>query len=148
MSGVAVVRQLLVSVPNLFSAVPAVRVIAGVVPQGTALPCVAITEISSSDRTNVRGYRVRQFTQQQWWGDTPTTRTTSLVQLTVLANTYPELKSVMKQLRTALRDFTGDVGPFFGCTCRLEHQGPDFESEEEIVMQTQDVRVTFHESIQ
>jgi hypothetical protein len=65
----------------------------------------------------------------------------------VMADTYPALKSAMKQLRAALRDFTGDLAPFFGCTVRLEHQGPDFESDEEIVMQTQDVRVTFHESI-
>jgi len=146
MSGAAIARQLLLASSNLFSAVPAARVVVGVVPQGTALPCIGITEVASTDNAPVRGNRPRRFDEAFWWGDRPITMVTAVVQLTVMAATYPACKDAMRQLRRALRDYVGDVGDFKGITCRLDGQGPDFQSEEGLYVQTQDVRIIYHES--
>jgi hypothetical protein len=146
MSGTEIARKLLLAEAALFDAVPAQQVVVGVIPQGTPLPCIGITEVAATDRSNVRGYRVPRFGDAFWWGTRPQTKVTSLVQLTVMGRTYPECKQVMREARRALRDYVGDVGDHLAVTVRLAGQGPDFQTEEGIAAQTQDLRITFDES--
>lgn len=47
MSGVAVIRYLLANNANVLAVVPATRIVAGDLPQGTAIPAIAVTQISS-----------------------------------------------------------------------------------------------------
>ena len=146
MSGSAIARGLLLASTALFAEVPAARVVIGVVPQKTAVPCIGITEVAGTDRQNVAGYRLRQFDDAGWWTERPQTKVTELVQLTVLGATYPECKRVMKAARRACRDFVGDVAGFTAVTCRLDGKGPDFQTEAGICGQTQDLRITYDES--
>jgi hypothetical protein len=136
MSSVAIARQLMIADPTLFSTVPSDRVFVGVVPQGTTLPCIGISEIVSTDRTNVAGYRSPK----------PQVKVTARVQVTVMAPAYPACSQVMKEVRRACRDYVGDVGNYKAITCRLDGSGPDFQTEEGAVCQTQDLRITFDES--
>lgn len=146
MSGAAIARELLMLSTALFSAVPSARVFAGIVPQGTAPPCVGITEVVSTDHSNVRGFRAAAFGDADWWTARPITKVTERVQVTVIASSYVECKSVMKQARRALRDFHGDIGAFKSVTCRLDGQGPDFQNDAGFCAQTQDLRITYDES--
>ena len=132
MSGAAIARGLLVASTGLTALVPSTRIIAGVIPQGTALPCIGITEVSSTDRHTIKGM--------------PVIKVTELVQITVLASTYPACKAAMSQARKAARNYVGDIGIFIGVTCHLDSKGPDFQSDAGFCAQTQDLRITFNET--
>lgn len=134
MSGPAIARDLLAADAALVAAVPAARIFVGIVPQGTALPCIAITETFASDYQTVKGHRGGAV------------KVTSLCQVTVMAAKYPDCKAAMKLARAALRDYAGTIGAFQAATCRLEGKGPDFETEAGFCAQTQDLRITFNES--
>lgn len=134
MSGPAIARELLIADAAYIAVVPAARNIIGVVPQATALPCTGITEVSSTDHRSVPGYRGAKV------------KVTSIVQITVMAANYPDCKAAMLKARRALRDFTGTAGTFQGVTCRLDGQGPDFQTEAGFCAQTQDLRITYDES--
>jgi hypothetical protein len=132
MSGAAITRQLLVARAELIALVPSTRIFAGVVPQGTALPCIGITEVASTDRKTLKGVA--------------SIKVNDVVQITVMAPNYPSCKSAMAQARKACRDYVGDIGRYIAITSHLESKGPDFQSESGFVAQTQDVRITFNES--
>lgn len=134
MSGPAIARALLVDSGDLTALVPAARVFSGVVPQNTALPCIGITEVSSTDRLTVPGKRGGRVL------------VTSLVQVTVMAASYPACKAAMMAARGALRDFVGDIGAFTTITCRLDGQGPDFQNDAGHCAQSQDLRITYIEA--
>jgi hypothetical protein len=134
MSSSAIARSILIADATLIALAPAARILAGVVPQGTALPCIGITEVSSTDHLTVEGHRSGKV------------KVTALVQITVMGTTYPECKEAMLKARRALRDFRGTAGAFLGVTCRLENQGPDFQTEAGFCAQTQDVRITYDEN--
>lgn len=133
MSGPAIARGLLVADATLIAAVPAASIVLGIAPQGTALPCIAITETFATDRQTVKGARGGRV------------KVTSLVQITVMASNYPACKVAMDKARRALRDYVGTVGAFAAVTCRLEGKGPDFETEAGFCAQTQDLRITYDE---
>ena len=87
MSGAAIARQLLIARSGLTALVPANRIIAGVTPQATALPCIGITEVSSTDRLTLKGSAFIKVSET--------------VQITVMAANYPDCKAVMAQARKA-----------------------------------------------
>lgn len=131
MSGAAIARQLLIARAGLTALVPAARIIAGVIPQATALPCIGITEVSSTDRMTLRGSAFIKVSET--------------VQITVMASTYPACKAAMAQARKACRDYVGDIGTYSAITCHLAFKGPDFQTDTGIVAQTHDIRITFSE---
>lgn len=132
MSGAAIARQLLVARTALTALVPSARIISGVIPQGTALPCISVTEVSSTDRQTVKGQPVIKVTER--------------VQITVMAADYVSCKQVIAQARKACRNVVGSIGAYSGITCHLDSKGPDFTSEAGFCAQSQDVRITFNES--
>lgn len=133
MNGVIAVRSLLVADTGVTTLVPAARIVAGVVPQGTALPAISLMSVSSTDR-NIPS-------------PGPKRRVTERVQVTVLARSYPEAKSLIAAVRAAAADRMPAVEGLTDVTVHTESAGPDFLDEETgIHMQTQDFRVSFNEA--
>jgi hypothetical protein len=131
MSGVAIVRALLVLHAPLLAVVPASRIKAGVPPLGTALPCIGITRVSGQDRNIVK--------------PRSTVRVTERVQITVMASTYPQQEAVMALARKACRDKQGTYAGYTGCLVLTYSQGPDDSADDGsgIYVGTQDFSVAF-----
>lgn len=133
MNGVIAVRGLLVGDLRVTGLVPEVRIAAGTLPQGTALPAIALMSISSVDR-NVPS-------------PGPKRRVTERVQVTVLARAYAEAKTIIAAIRAAAADQMPVIGGLTEVTVNTDSAGPDFLDEETgILMQTQDFRVSFNEA--
>ncbi len=133
MNGVIAVRSLLVGGAGLTALVPPERIAAGTLPQGTALPAIALMSISSVDR-NVPS-------------PGPKRRVTERVQVTVLARAYPEAKAIIAAIRAAAADQMPVIGGLTEVTVHTDSAGPDFLDEETgIHMQSQDFRVAFNEA--
>lgn len=132
MSGVKIVRALLVADSALIALVPATRVIAGVLPQATAIPSIAVTEVSRVDHQQLKGSAYGH--------------STSRVQVSVLAGNYPQQKQILGAVRHACRDKTGTVASIAGVSVLLDSTGPDFnDSDTGFFMQSQDFKVGYTE---
>ena len=133
MNGVIAVRSLLVGDLRVTGLVPEARIAAGTLPQGTALPAIALTSISSVDR-NVPS-------------PGPKRRVTERVQVTVLARAYAEAKAIIAAIRAAAADQMPVIGGLTEVTVHTDSAGPDVLDEETgIHMQSQDFRVAFNEA--
>lgn len=111
MSGVAIIRALLVAHAPLVAMVAADRIKAGVLPLGTTLPAIGITQVSGVDR-NIISPRA-------------TVTVTERVQVTVLAATYVQQKAVIALVRKACRDQRGTFASYPACLVLTYGQGPD-----------------------
>lgn len=132
MSGVIIARRLLTDSVALLVLVPSARILAGVIPQGTALPCIAVTDVSSTDRDTLSPRAVIKVTER--------------VQITVMGATYAEVKAVLALARKACRNKIGTVGSFTFVTCRLDGKGPDFtDANAGFALQSQDLLISFNE---
>ncbi|QOV92999.1 DUF3168 domain-containing protein [Novosphingobium sp. ES2-1] len=133
MNGVIAVRSLLVADTGVTALVPAVRIAAGMLPQGTALPAISLMSVSSTDR-NIPA-------------PGPKRRVIERVQVTVLAASYPAAKAIMRAVRAAAADSMPATDGLTDVTVHTDSAGPDFLDEETgIHMQTQDFRVSFNEA--
>ena len=133
MNGVIAVRSLLVADTGVTALVPASRIVAGTIPQGTALPAISLMAVSSVDR-NVPA-------------PGPKRRVTERVQVTVLAASYPAAKAIIRAVRAAAADQMPAIDGLTDVTVHTDSAGPDFLDEETgIHMQTQDFRVSFNEA--
>lgn len=133
MSAIKIIRALLVADSALTALVPAARVVAGIPAQGIALPLIALTEVSRVDRNLIKG--------------APTSRSTSRVQVTVMAATYPAQKALLGAVRHAARDKVGTLSDLSNVAIQLDGTGPDFmDTEAYIFQQGQDFRVSFTET--
>lgn len=133
MNGVIVVRSLLVADTGVTALVPAVRIVAGMLPQGTSLPAMSLMSVSSTDRNiAVPG---------------PNRRVSERVQVTVLSASYPAAKAIIRAVRAAAADQMPAIDGLTDVTVHTDSAGPDFLDEETgIHMQTQDFRVSFNEA--
>lgn len=133
MNGVIAVRALLVADTVVTAHVPAVQIVAGMLPQGTGLPAISLMSVSSTDR-NIPA-------------PGPKRRVTERVQVTVLASSYPAAKTIIRAVRAAAADRMPAIEGLTEVTVHTESAGPDFLDEETgIHMQTQDFRVSFNEA--
>ena len=129
--GVSSVRYLLANSAGLTGQVAATKIMAGVLPQGTAAPAVSIMSVSAIRPQNIADASgmVRER-----------------VQVTVLAATYPALKTVQGLVRAALPRSRGVVN---GCAVDSiipDVQGPDFtDPDNGLYIGTQDYMVTYTE---
>lgn len=132
MSAVRIIRALLLVDAAVLAVVPGERVFAGIIPQGTPSPCLAITEVSRVDASPVKAGA--------------TSRCLSRVQVTVVAKSYPDQKSLLAAVRHACRDKVGSVAGVDGVTAHLDSTGPDFSDPDTgFYMQSQDFKVGFIE---
>ena len=133
MNGVIAVRSLLVTDTGLTALVPEARIAAGSLPQGTVLPAISLMSVSSVDRNIPAPGSKRRVTER--------------VQVTVLARTYPETKTILTAVRKAAADQMPQIDGLSDVTVHTNSAGPDFLDEETgIHMQTQDFRVSFNEA--
>lgn len=132
MDGVAIARALIVADADVVALVPASRIVAGVVPMGSALDAISITRISSVDRNIPAPGAARRVTER--------------VQVTALAATYPRQKAVLRAVKRALADFVGTAAGMTEVTVQTDHAGPDFmDDEASIYAGTQDFFVGYSE---
>lgn len=133
MNGVIAVRLLLVGDTGVTALVPPARIAAGMLPQGTDLPAISLMSVSSVDR-NIPA-------------PGPKRRVTERVQVTVLAATYRQVKTILAAVRKAAADQMPAIDGLYDVTVHTDSAGPDFLDEETgIHMQTQDLRVSFNEA--
>ena len=133
MSGVKAIVSLLTGNGALTAVVPAVRIMAGVLPQGTALPHCSIMRVSATDLNIPTPATKRQVRE--------------LVQVTVLASTYPEQQQVLALVKKAAADqLYPTVSGMSGVTVHTAGTGPDFmDDAASIYIGTQDFTVIYSE---
>ncbi|MXS81576.1 hypothetical protein [Nitrosomonas oligotropha] len=131
MSGVAIIRSILVNDATLTTAIPADRIMAGVVPIGAELPAISITQVSGVNSFRPVG--------------APGSLTRERVQVTIEANKYPQVKSVMKLVKGAFSTYARGTYAGFKCDSVIpDNEGPDLrDPETEICSQSHDFIVNW-----
>ncbi len=133
MNGVVAVRSLLIAHAPLTTTVPAERIIAGVIPEGSIMPAISLMSVSSIDRNILQPGPHRHVTER--------------VQVTVLAATYPAAKALLKAVRAAAADQSPSIAGLTAVTVHTDSAGPDFtDSVTALHLQTQDFRVSYLEA--
>lgn len=129
MSGVAIARYKLANASALIAVVPAARIQAGVLPEGTALPLISVTQIS--------GIPLNQVAQTSGLR-------TDRVQITVEATTYPSVRQILALVRAALPYTHGAVNSIACDSIVPDVEGPDgFDSNLMCYFQSQDYIITW-----
>lgn len=132
MEGVGAVRQVLAANAALIALVPATRIQAGDMPQGTTLPAISIVRVSSTDRNLPNPGTYRHVTER--------------VQVNVMASTYPQQRAVVSAIRAAAADQFPTVLGLIRVTIHTDGAGPDFINEQaSIFVGSQDFIVTYSE---
>jgi len=127
-AAVAAVRALLVANASLTATVPATRIMAGVLPQGTTVPAIGLTLISrTTARDPVAGNAANLYT--------------SRVQVTVLAGTYAALRAAVTLVLAALPRSRGTYGGAKVDALMFDAEGPEFMTDEGIHQTSVDVMV-------
>jgi hypothetical protein len=126
MSVVTILFRLLQDSAPLVAEVPASRILAGVIPDTTALPAIGVLEVVTTELPHVDGHS--PFTLAEAVGD-----------VTVVAANYPELKRLVALVRKACNYRSGTVGSFSVVQVRRLSNGPDF-SDVDAKFYTQTVR--------
>lgn len=130
MSGVLVIVERLKASAPLIAQVPAARIMAGDVPQGTGLPAIGVTLVSSVPLVvNVDG--------------TVTTHR-DRVQVSVLAKTYTSLRTIMPLVFASCPHVRGTINGVKCDSIIPGAEGPDFSDEEvKFFSRTRDFVVTW-----
>lgn len=130
MNGTAAIIQLLHADAAVLALVPAARVMAGVLPLGTALPAVAVAPVSGIDLQSVDDNSERFVTDR--------------VQVTVMAATFPEVEALISAIKSAGDAKRPTVSGISNVVVRTDGQGPWFMNEgASIHLRTQDFKVSY-----
>jgi hypothetical protein len=132
-NGVVALRTVLIADAGLIASVPVARIVAGVMSQGTALPAISLTSVSTNDLNIPNPATTRMVTER--------------VQVTVLARTYPEQKEILSAVKIAAADTRPTVSGISNVTIHTEGTGPDFMNDEaSIYLGSLDFRVIYNET--
>ena len=115
MSGVAVVRYLQANDAGVIAVVPAARIFAGVIPEGTAgtaLPALGTSTIDSVERRTVSMAGTTKLRTER-------------VQTDILAATYAQKKSLVELVRAACANRHGTVNGIDVDSILPAGEGPD-----------------------
>lgn len=121
MSGVSVIRALLAAYAPVTAVVPATRIMAGVLPQATAMPAIAVTQVSS------RPFNLLRTNE-------PNKLHTDRVQVTVLCKGtqgtpvgagYPGVKALLRLVLAACPSQRGTVNGVAVDSITPDIEGPD-----------------------
>lgn len=133
MSGVAIIRQLLATYAPVTNLVPAARILAGQVPQGTAMPAVGVSEIGVNEIPTIA---------RRTAGKTSRAR----IQVTVLSKSYAEMKNILKACALGPGVHTGDVLTYSVKAITQEGINPEIPAGDDLILeQSRDFMVTFSE---
>lgn len=133
MNGVLAVLTVLHADGDLTDLVPAERIVAGVLTEGSALPSISVTSISSVDMNLLTPGATRFVTER--------------VQVTVLAPNYKRQRAVQKAVKRAAADrLNVPVPGITGVSIHTDGAGPDFKNAAaSIYLGSLDLRVKFTE---
>lgn len=134
MAGVEILREALVSDTDVTAIVPPERIAAGVLPQGTMLPAIALARVSLVERNIPSPGPVKHVTER--------------VQATIMAESYVQMDAVHRAVKRAAIDVAID-GPTGVSAIRIHSlgAGPDFMDEAATIhMTSHDFRVTYNEA--
>jgi hypothetical protein len=134
MDGVKAIVQVLMADAGVTALVPSTRIMAGVLPQGTALPAISVSSVSAVTRgTLVKG---------------GVTMRRQRVQVTVMAATYASQASIQKAVIKAAHAKFPTVTGLSNVTLHHDSSGPDFMNEEaSVYLGTDDFQATYSEVI-
>jgi hypothetical protein len=119
MSGVAVVRYLLANDATLTATVPGTRIMAGILPINTTLPAISITQISGGRLGVIKHGSNEHITDR--------------VQVTVLATTYPQQKTILNLVKNALPSIRGTINSVVVDSIQQDFTGPDLYNDDPII---------------
>lgn len=130
MNGVVAIVQLMKADAAVIALVPEARIMAGVLPLGSALPSIAVAPVSGMD--------------MQTHDDPGLRFVTDRVQVTVQAATYPEMEAVLHAVKAAGDAVRPTVAGISNVVVRTADQGPWFMNEAaSIHIRTQDFKVSY-----
>lgn len=134
MSECKIIRALLVANAPVLALVPAVSIVAGELPQGTVLPAIGITEVSTVELPRVDAYS--QYTLVD-----------ARVQVTLIAATRPAQRQLRDAVRKACNYQRGSIAGATVVSVRRIGNGPDFNDPDTgFYMQTVDYSVIYQET--
>jgi hypothetical protein len=134
MSGVIAIRSLLANNAALIAAVPASKIMAGVIPINTVLPAIGISHISTVERKTVAMNNAEVMATER-------------VQVTVEAKSYADQKSILELVRKACPNTHGTVNGIAVDSILPEIAGPDLRDDDLLIfVQSRDFIVKFIES--
>ena len=135
MSAVAIMRALLTTHTPLLALVPANRIFAGKIPQGTTLPAIAIEEISGYEQPTIARLQATSMQRRR-------------VQVTVCASSYPTQKAVHAACALGPGVHRGTYAGFKALSVLPAGVGPDMNDldDDSIYEQSRDFMVTFAEA--
>lgn len=135
MSGVAIVRAMLAAHAPLLALVPAIKVFAGGIPQGTVLPAIGVSEVGNNEQTTTARNLSTKMIRER-------------VQVTVLTNNdYPLLKRVLKAAALGPGMHTGQVLTYKVRSVMDQGTNPEIPvADDRIYEQSRDFMVTFIEA--
>jgi hypothetical protein len=116
MSDVKAIRYLLANNVSLVEVVPAAKIVAGLIPQGTVLPAIAVSHVSTTRQRMIASPGVELLT--------------SRVQITAIATSYPQQKTILGLIKAALPRTRGTVNGVTVGSLLFELAGPDFRDDE------------------
>ena len=111
MSGVAVIRYMLVNNAALVAAVPAARILSGVLPITTTIPAISVRQISGVEMPMIKR--------------TGTQLVTERVQVSVHASSYLSQKTIIELIRSAITSTTGTINSVTVDSITHDVDGPD-----------------------
>lgn len=143
MSGVAVVRYLLGHYAPLTAVIPDERIIAGDVTLNTARPCIAVTQVSSSDfRTLSRNGATRLVTER-----VQVSAIFDSQYATTPGSGYPGLLAAMKLVAKACPNQRAIINGIAVDSISIEEEGPDlFDSALALYSRSRDFFVRYWEA--
>ena len=119
MSGVNVIRYTLANNAALIAVVPATKIMAGVLPLNIVFPAILIKQISGQEYKTIK----------QTGSDLVNER----VQVTVLATTYAQQKSILALIKTALPSVRATVNSIAVDSITRDFTGPDLYNEDPVI---------------
>ncbi|MES2634011.1 MAG: DUF3168 domain-containing protein [Pseudomonadota bacterium] len=128
MSGVQVIVAQLKAHAPLTAIVPAARIMAGEFPQGTAVPAISITQISSVPMNMVSG-APRMHTDR-----VEVTVLVTGLQSSAAGTGYPGLRALLKLVLAACPHFRGSIAGVSCDSIQPDTEGPDLYSEEPVLI--------------
>ena len=136
MSGVVAARYLLVNSAAVLAQVPAQRIKAGELPEGTPLPAISIAQVNTDERKSVSGRETKRLFDER-------------VQITVHAEGYSQADSILGLVLKALPATTrGDVGGIAVDSIESLGRNPDdFDEQPGVHQHSRDFAVRYTASV-
>lgn len=135
MSGVAIMRALMLAHEPLTALVPAARIRIGEIPQGTVLPAVLITSVSGPNEIGTVARNTAYTTVRE------------RVQVTVYAKSYEEQERILMACKLGRGVHKGEHAGFYTNSVIPEGVNPPIlPGEDRVYERSRDFMVTFSEA--